>query len=320
MNLPVTSTDVRAAGERIRAYVRRTPVVEMEAGAFGVDPQLTLKLEFLQHTGSFKPRGAFNRMLSGPIPDAGVIAASGGNHGAAVAYAARRLGVRAEIFVPTIASPAKVERIRGYGATLSIVGSDYAETLEASRTRARQTGALVVHAYDQPETIAGQGTVAIEIEEQSGLPDSLLVAVGGGGLIAGAAAWCGDRCRVVAVEPARAPTLDAARAAGSPVDVAVGGIAADSLGARRVGANVFAICRERVAASVLVSDESIVAAQEALWDELRIAAEPGGAAALAALLSGAYRARRGERIGVVVCGANTETHHIRRLAGTGAAS
>jgi threonine dehydratase len=312
MSLAVSRAEVEAAYVRIRDRVRRTPLFTLEPRAFGLDGSIQLKLEFLQHTGSFKPRGVFNRMLAGPIPPAGVIAASGGNHGAAVAYAAARLGVPAEIFVPTIAAPAKVERIRHYGAKLTVVGADYAETLAISRQRAQESGALVVHAYDQRETIAGQGTVGLEVEQQGGVPDTALVAVGGGGLIAGMMAWFGTRCRVVAVEPERAPTLSAALSAGRPVDVDVGGVAADSLGARRIGDHVFATCRSLVAESVLVSDEAIVDAQQALWDELRIAAEPGGSTAMAALLAGKYRPRPGERVVAVLCGANTETAHIRR--------
>jgi threonine dehydratase len=302
---------IEAAYARIGDRVRMTPVFSPGRGAFGVDAAVELKLECLQHTGSFKPRGAFNCMLSKPLPAAGVVAASGGNHGAAVAYAARALGVAAEIFVPTIASAAKIERIRACGAELTVVGASYAETFERSRERAAQTGALMIHAYDQPEVVAGQGTLALEIERQVGLPDVLLVAVGGGGLVAGVLGWCADRCRVIAVEPERAPTLYAARAAGRPVDVEVGGIAADSLGARRIGDIAFALCREHLTDAVRVSDAAIVDAQRVLWEDARIVAEPGGATALAALRCGAYRPRPGERIGVVVCGANTETGHMR---------
>jgi threonine dehydratase len=306
--LPVTRDDIEAAAARIAPYVRETPVIALEDGAFGLSARLALKLEFMQHSGSFKPRGAFNRMLSHrPVP-AGVIAASGGNHGAAVAYAARRLGQRAEIFVPAIAAPAKIQRIRDYGAAVTVTGADYAEALAASSRRAAETGALVVHAYDQPEVIAGQGTVGRELARQAGALDSVLVAVGGGGLIGGIAAWFADAAgvRIVGVEPARAPSLARALAAGRPVDVEVGGIAADSLGARRVGELMFAIARRRVDEVVLVEDDDIVAAQKALWRELRLVAEPGGAAALAALPAGRYRPAAGARVGVVVCGANTD--------------
>lgn len=305
---------IRAAHARIAPHLRKTPVMQIEAGALGLPAALTsgitLKLELLQHAGSFKPRGALNRMLSaqaaGQLPVAGVIAASGGNHGAAVAWAAQRLGVRAEIFVPTIASPAKVERIRGYGATAYVGGANYAEALAASTQRAQASGALVVHAYDQPETIAGQGTVALEWEEQAAALDTVLIACGGGGLVAGVAAWYGGRVKVVAVEPEGCPTLHMAQRAGTPVDVDVSGLAADSLGARRVGELAFGIAQRFIAPAVLVSDAAIRAAQAALWREIRIAAEPGGAAALAALLPGAYVPQRGERIGVLVCGGNLD--------------
>jgi threonine dehydratase len=267
---------------------------------------LFFKFELLQHSGSFKPRGAFNRLLSCSVPDAGVIAASGGNHGAAVAYAARALSRRAEIFVPAISSSVKVERIRSYGAKLIVGGADYGEALIASQVRAAETGALVVHAYDQPEVVAGQGTVGLEFEEQAPDLDTVLIAVGGGGLIGGMAAWYGGRTRVIGVEPELAPTLHRAMEAGAPVDVGVSGIAADSLGGRRAGEIAFDIARRHVDRVLLVHDESIRAAQLALWESLRVIAEPGGATALAALLSRAYLPGRGERVGVVVCGANAD--------------
>ena len=297
---------IEAAYRRIAPHLRRTPLLRLEPGAFGIDAALTLKLELTQHSGSFKPRGALNRLLSAEVPAAGVIAASGGNHGAAVAWAAKRLGLRAEIYVPAVASAAKIERIRGYGAVVNVGGANYAEALAASGARASQTGALVVHAYDQAETIAGQGTVALEIEQDAPALDTLLVACGGGGLVAGIAAWYQGRVKVVAVEPQACPTLDAALRAGGPVDVEVGGIAVDSLGARRVGALVYPLAVRQVAAVLLISDAAIRDAQLALWRELRVAAEPGGAAALAALLSGAYQYTPGERIGVLVCGANLD--------------
>lgn len=300
--------EIEAAAGRIAGRVRLTPVVELEVEGAPV----VLKLECLQHSGSFKARGAFNALLSQPVPAAGAIAASGGNHGAAVAFAARALGQRAEIFVPTISSPAKLQRIRDYGAEVVVTGADYAEAFAASQERARASGALVVHAYDQPATLAGQGTVAREFcaqarQHEGGL-DTLLVAVGGGGLIGGMAAWCQavGGPKVVAVEPRTARALDAALEAGAPVDVEVSGIAADSLGARRVGELMFPIARQAVAAVALVDDEAIRAAQRHLWRELRVVAEPGGAAALAALLSGAYRPASGERVGVLVCGANCD--------------
>ena len=302
----MTPDQIRDAYQRIAPHVRRTPLLRLEAGAFGLDAVLTLKLETMQHAGSFKPRGALNCMLSAAPPAAGVIAASGGNHGAAVAWAAARLGVKAEIFVPSVASPAKVERIRGFGATVHVGGAGYADALAASQVRAAETGALVVHAYDQPETIAGQGTVALEFDAEAPDLDSVIVACGGGGLVAGIAAWFAGRVKVVAVEPEGCPTLNAALRAGKPVDVEVGGLAVDSLGARRIGELAYPICVRHVAYSALVTDAAIRAAQLALWRECRIAAEPGGAAALAALTSGAYALRPGERAGVLVCGANLD--------------
>ena len=310
----MTPGDIRSAHARIAPHLRKTPVVQTEAGAFGppraLDIGLTLKLELLQHTGSFKPRGALNSLLSaqsrGQLPAAGVIAASGGNHGAAVAWAAQRLGVAAEIFVPSVASPGKVERIRSFGATAHVGGVNYAQALAASTERARVSGALVVHAYDQPDTISGQGTVALEFGEQAPDIDTVVIACGGGGLVAGVAAWYAGRVKVVAVEPEACPTLYAAQRAGMPVDVEVGGIAVDSLGARRVGELAFAIAVQHIAPVVLVSDAAIRSAQSALWRELRVAAEPGSAVALAALLSGAYEPQPGERIGVLVCGGNVD--------------
>jgi threonine dehydratase len=302
---------IEEAASRTADHVRRTPVIELEPLAFGLPARVILKLELLQHTGSFKPRGAFNRILAVRVGPAGVIAASGGNHGAAVAYAARRLGMPAEIFVPEIASPVKVERLRRYGARVTVTGVDYAEALGASTARAQDTGALVVHAYDQPEVLAGQGTVGRELAEQVGGLDRVLVAVGGGGLIGGVAAWFQGDAAVVAVEPARCPTLARALQAGAPVDVEVGGIAADSLGARRVGSLMFPVAQRHVERVVTVGDDEILAAQGLLWDTLRIAAEPGGAAALAGLLSMRDAVRAGERIAVIVCGGNAD---LSRLA------
>jgi len=263
-------------------------VIEADATEFGLVPgRLAFKLELLQHTGSFKARGAFANLLLRDVPRAGVIAASGGNHGAAVAYAARRLGVPATIFVPSITSPAKVNRIREYGAALVVTGDRYADALAASEAHAVRTGAMKVHAYDQPETLLGQGSVGLELEVDASGVDTVLVAVGGGGLIGGIAAWYAGRSKVVAVEPEGAPTLHAAFAAGEPVDAPAGGIAADSLAPRRIGTLAFRIARTHVAPEVvLVSDADIRAAQAALWSMLRIVAEPGGAAAFAALLSG----------------------------------
>ena len=302
----IQPSDIEAAAQRIAGHVRVTPVIQLEARAFGSPAQLTLKLELLQHSGSFKPRGAFNRILCAQVPDAGVIAASGGNHGAAVAHAARQLGHVAEIFVPEPTPDIKVDRLRRYGARVMLVGASYAEAHAASRERAAQTGALEVHAYDQPEVVAGQGTLGRELEAQAPGLDTVFVAVGGGGLIGGVAAWFAGRAKVIAVEPERCPTLFAAVDAGEPVDVEVGGVAADSLGARRIGALAHEVAQRYVDSVVLVSDEEIRASQRALWDSLRILAEPGGAAALAGLRSGKYQAAPGERVGVIVCGGNTD--------------
>ena len=304
--VPTISPDaVAAAYVRIKPHVRHTPAIELPAGAFGLPCKLVLKLESLQYSGTFKGRGAFHKLLVSAPGLAGVIAASGGNHGAAVAYAARALGHRAEIFVPTISAPAKVERLKSYGATVHQVGAVYAEARAASETRAKETGALMVAAYDDPEVFVGAGTTALEFELQSAF-DTLMVAVGGGGLIAGCALWCGARVKVVAVETEGTPTLHAALAAGQPVDVRISGLAADALGASRIGAPNFEIARDRVAGSVLVSDDAVREAQRALWRELRVMAEPAGAAGLAALLSGAYKPAADEKVGVLVCGANLD--------------
>jgi len=292
-------------GEVIRPYVRVTPVVEVRGGDFGLgDFSITLKLELLQHSGSFKARGAFTNLLTRKIPAAGVVAASGGNHGAAVAYAAMRLGVPAKIFVPTVSSPAKVERIRAYGADLAIVGDRYADALAASEAWAARTGALAVHAYDQLETLLGQGTLGMELAGQAAL-DTVLVSVGGGGLLGGVAAWYAGKIKVIGVEPESAPTLTEALKAGRPVDAPAGGIAADSLAPRKVGELMFPIARAHVATVLLVSDAAIRRGQDALWSAVRIVVEPGGAAAFAALLGGAYAPAAGERVGVIVSGGNS---------------
>ncbi len=276
------------------------------AGAdFGLDlPQLQLKLELLQHSGSFKPRGAFTGLLAGKVPAAGVVAASGGNHGAAVAYAAMVLKVPARIFVPSIAAPMKIAKIKSYGADLVVGGDRYADALAASEEWLKESGALAIHAYDQPETLIGQGSVGLELEEQAPEVDTLLVAVGGGGLIGGIAAWYGGKVKVVAVEPEAAPTLNMALKAGKPVEAPAGGIAADSLAPKMIGSLMFPIAQQRVAESVLVTDEAIVKAQKALWEKLRLVAEPGGAAAFAALLSKRYVPKPGEKVAVLVCGSN----------------
>jgi threonine dehydratase len=290
----------------IRPHVRVTPVLEASGADVGLAPfPLVLKLELLQHAGSFKTRGAFANLLMRAVPSAGVVAASGGNHGAAVAYAAMRLGVPARIFVPTVSSPAKIARIRSYGADLVVGGERYADALAASLAWEQESGALPVHAYDQAETLLGQGTLALELAGQTAALDTLLVAVGGGGLIGGIAAWYAGRVRVVGVEPEAAPTLTEALRAGGPADAPAGGVAADSLAPKRVGELMFPIARAHVERVALVSDKAIRAAQQRLWEAVRIVAEPGGAAAFAALLSNAYVPRTGERVGVVVSGGNT---------------
>jgi threonine dehydratase len=293
----------------IRPYIRRTPVVELDAlGSSGV----TLKLEFLQHSGAFKVRGAFANLLKRQAPPTGVTAASGGNHGAAVAYAARILRLPAKIFVPSVASPAKIQRIRSYGATLVVEGDTYADALAASETWVKQSGSMAVHAFDEVETMLGQGTIGLELEEQAPAIDTLLVSVGGGGLIAGIAAWYAGRIKIVGVEPYASPTLTMALKAGHPVDATVGGIAADSLAPRRVGERVFPITSRFVQHTVLVTDEAIREAQDALWHTLRIVAEPGGAAAFSALSSKAYTPDPGERVAVLVSGANTTAVNFDR--------
>jgi threonine dehydratase len=302
----ISRTEIQDAGRRIAMHVRRTPILAVEEKAFGINAKIFFKLECLQHTGSFKPRGAFNCILSSSVPAAGVIAASGGNHGAAVAYAAQKLGYRAEIFVPAVAPANKVERLRQYGAAINLIGNDYAEALAASKERAAQTGALGIHAYDDERVLAGQGTLGMELEEQVRGLDSVLIAVGGGGLIGGVAACYQDRVRIISVEPERAPSLQKALGAGHPVDVETGGVASDSLGARRVGELMFPIAQKFVSESLLVSDEQILEAQRALWQQLRLIAEPGGATAFAALLSSVYKPRPGERVGVVLCGSNAD--------------
>ncbi|MFB4264520.1 pyridoxal-phosphate dependent enzyme [Nonomuraea sp. GTA35] len=317
---------VPAAARRIAGHVLRTPVIE-------VSPGLWLKLELLQHTGSFKVRGAFNRMLSaGELPGSGVIAASGGNHGLAVAFAARALGVRAEIFVPEVTSPVKVAGLRALGAHITQTGAIYSDAADAAAKRAAETGALVVHAYDQAEVVAGQGTTGLELVEQTGGVDTVLVAVGGGGFAAGitlgtaaatsagsgpagAAASAGSGPagaagaggpKIVCVEPERIPTLHAALQAGEPVQVEVDGVAADALGASKIGRLAFEVLSGPRVESVLVTDEAIVSARRTLWERHRLAAEHAGAAAYAALLSGVYRPVPGERVAVVVCGSNTD--------------
>ena len=302
----LTPREIEAAATRIAGRVRRTPVMTVAGPEFGLRYPVTLKLELLQHAGSFKPRGAFNRLLSAQLPASGAIAASGGNHGAAVAYAAQQLGVPAEIFVPELTPRAKLDRIASYGARLIQGGATYAEALAASRERQRETGALEVHAYDHADVLAGQGTLGREIEQDAPELTHILVSVGGGGLIGGIAGWYAGRTEVVAVEPELCPSLHQALAAGSPTAAPVGGVAADSLGARQVGGLMFEVARRHVRTSVLVSDAAIREAQRALWDGLRLIAEPGGATAFAALHSAAWTPPEGARVGVVVCGANAD--------------
>ena len=306
MSSPVDRKSIEAVAAVVAPYLRVTPVVELDGADFGLAAfPLALKLELLQHSGSFKARGAFANLLTRPVPPAGVVAASGGNHGAAVAYAAMRRGVRAKIFVPTVSSPAKIQRIRSYGADLVVTGDRYADALAASQAWVAQSSALVVHAYDQLETLLGQGTLGRELAAQTPALDTLLVPVGGGGLIGGIAGWYGGALKIVGVEPESAPTLTHALRAGRPVDAPAGGIAADSLAPLHVGELMFPIAQAHVARVALVSDDAIRLAQEALWSSVRIVAEPGGAAAFAALLGGAYVPRSGERVGVIVSGGNS---------------
>ena len=306
-HISLSHHDVTVAAGRIAGYVRHTPLIALGADDLGLGYSIKLKLELLQHAGSFKPRGAFNRILAEPSPPkAGVIAASGGNHGAAVAFAARRLGLRAEIFVPELASAAKRALLESLGATLIVGGATYAEALAACQARQAETGALDIHAYDHPAVLAGQGTTALEFQQDAPELTHVLVAVGGGGLIGGMAAWYHGTTQLVAVEPEGCPCLHDALQAGHPVPSAVGGLAADALGARQAGALMFPLAKTFVGQSVLVSDSAIAQAQTLLWQRLRLIAEPGGATALAALLSGAFTPPAGAKVGVLVCGGNTD--------------
>jgi threonine dehydratase len=302
----ISAEQIRSTYAVIAPHIRRTPLLEIDGDDFGIAvPRLTLKLESLQHAGSFKARGAFTNLLTRKLPEAGVVAASGGNHGAAVAFAAMKLKVPAKIFVPSIASPAKIQQIRDYGANLVVGGERYADALAASEAWVTSSGAMSIHAYDQIETMLGQGTVGLELEGQAENLTTLLIAVGGGGLIAGISSWYGGRIKIIGVEPEQAPTLTRAFEAGRPVDAEAGGIAADSLAPRRVGELVFPVIRRHVEKTVLVSDDAIRDAQRRLWKTLRIVAEPGGAAALAALTSRRYVPASSERVGVLICGGNT---------------
>ena len=313
--MSLSRSDIQAAYGRIAPRIRRTPVLELAAGALGHEGPVSLKLEFLQHAGSFKSRGAFNSLLSQPIPEAGVAAASGGNHGAAVAFAARELGIPARIFVPEIASPAKIALIRACGAEIVVGGERYADAQAACDRHAAESGALLIHPFSATATMAGQGTVGLEWDDQAPGLDTVLVAVGGGGLVGGIATWWNDTStKVVGVEPEGSRALHAALEVGGPVDVEVHSVAADSLGARNVGELVFETCRSAVDHVALVTDEAIRDAQRRLWGDFRIAAEPGGAAALGALLSGAYRPSRGERVGILLCGANLDARSFAEIA------
>jgi threonine dehydratase len=306
--MPFPRSDIARVHEIIAPYIRKTPVLQTNGSDVGLGAfPLTLKLELMQHAGSFKARGAFTNLLTRPIPAAGVVAASGGNHGVAVACAADRLGIPATIFVPTVSSPVKVDRIRAYHADVVITGDRYADALEASEAFAAKSEALPIHAYDQAETLLGQGTLARELSDQ--VPDAatVLVAVGGGGLIGGMASWyAGGSSRVIGVEPVEAPTLTAALKAGRPVDAPAGGVAADSLAPRRVGELMFPIAQQYVDRVLLVEDDEIVCAQDVLWDRFRLLVEPGGAAAFAALLSGRYKPAADEHVAVVLCGGNAQ--------------
>ncbi|HLX25331.1 MAG TPA: threonine/serine dehydratase [Usitatibacter sp.] len=306
MASPLDEEAIRATYARIAPHVRKTPVLEVDGADFGLPGRrIVFKLEFLQHAGSFKTRGAFNQMLTREIGPAGVVAASGGNHGAATAFAAMKTKHPATIFIPTVASPAKMEQIRSYGARLEVGGDRYDDALRASEAFITQSKATAIHAYDQYETLQGQATVGLEFESQAPNLDALLVAVGGGGLIGGVAAWYRGRVPVIGVEPEEAPTLTRALAAGEPVDSPAGGVAADSLAPKRVGSLMFPVAQKYMKGTVLVTDDAIREAQQAIWKTLRIVAEPGGAAALAAILSGVWRPSSEKTIGVLLCGANT---------------
>ncbi len=296
------TSEITAAHQRIQPYIRRTPAL---AGIdLGLSLPVDVKLEHLQHTGSFKARGAFNTMLACDVPAAGLVAASGGNHGAAVAYAAQRLGHQAHIFVPELAGASKIDLIKRSGAALSVVPGAYADAFGVAQAHEAETGAMQIHAYDAVPTVTGQGTVMYEWEEQGLEADTVLIAVGGGGLIAGAMAWAQGVRKIVAVEPETCCALQAATRAGTPVDVEVSGIAANALGARRIGQICFDLVTEQTVETVTVTDSSIVAAQTRLWQSLRQFVEPGGATALAALISGSYTPAKGEKVAILICGAN----------------
>jgi len=310
--IDITRDDIEAARQRIAGDVRHTPLMRIAGKQLGIDcAELWLKLEHLQVGGSFKARGMFNRMRANPVPEAGVVIASGGNAGIAVAVAAKAMGVRCEVFVPETSSQAKRDKLAELGAVLTVTGASYGDALAASLERQAQTGALLMHAYDQREVVIGAGTLAAEVEEDAGVPDRVLVSVGGGGLIAGIAAWFQDRCWIDALEPELAPTLYRAREAGRPVDVEVSGIAADSLGARRIGSIAWELTRRYMNAAHLLDDADIRAAQETMWKELRLAIEPAAALPLAALATGTIATRSDERVLLVICGANLDLASLR---------
>lgn len=298
----VWQDEIITAAARTAGHLRRTPVMMLDIA--GLAAPVEVKLEHMQHTGTFKARGAFNALLSADVPAGGVVAASGGNHGAAVAFAAARLGIAAHVYVPQMAGPSKIALIRRTGAELTVVPGTYADALRAALDHEARSGAMQVHAYDAPATVAGQGTCLAEWENQGLAADTVLIAVGGGGLLAGSLAWARGRRKIVAVEPQTSCALHAALAAGIPVDVEVSGIAANALGARRIGSICLELAQAQGTQSVLVSDAAIAAAQKALWDEARQWVEPAGACALAALISGAYQPQPGERVAVLICGAN----------------
>ncbi len=302
----ISQSSILTSYELIREHIRRTPILRVPAGELIEDVPVTLKFEQIQHAGSFKSRGAFNALLSSDLTDAGVIAASGGNHGAAVAYAAYKLGIRAEIFVPEIVAAAKLAKLEEYGAKINIVGRNFSEALETCLMRQKETGAKLLHAYDQFEILTGQGTVGLEFEEQAPELDSLLIAVGGGGLIGGVSSWYRGRVKIIAVETEGTATLHSAREAGQPIDITVSGLAADALGASTIGTRGYEAAEKFVSGSILVSDQDVAKAQRVLWENFRQIAEPGGATALAALLSGKYVPEPNEKVGVLVCGGNMD--------------
>ena len=312
--MTLNRTAITQAAKRIAPFIRKTPVMDIIVP--GIDKPVCLKLELFQHTGSFKPRGAFNNLVGAKITKAGIAAASGGNHGAAVAYAAKTLGIAARIFVPTISSPAKVARIAGYGATIVQEGANYQAAVGLCQDYVRESGAMNIHAYDMETTLAGQGTLARELDEQAPDLDKILVAVGGGGLIGGIATWYQSKSKVIGIEPETCNCLSAALAAGNTININPAGLAADSLGASSAGSLMFPIAQKYVSHVALVSDADIRNAQRYLWTNAQIVTEPGGAAAFAALLSGAYKPAKNERVGVIVCGANTPLDVFNSLFAT----